>query len=107
MSRVRPRGWLALSLLFVVLLGCEQAEPPAPLPQDSEQSTDADDAVVLGSSSSALSKADFCYLPSYGRGAGSIPTVCPEGREYDAGLCYPACESGYDGVGPVCWQDCP
>lgn len=23
------------------------------------------------------------------------------------GLCYPSCESGYAGVGPVCWGTCP
>jgi hypothetical protein len=45
--------------------------------------------------------------PSYGRGAGSIPTRCDSGEENDAGLCYPTCSSGYDGVGPVCWQRCP
>ena len=45
--------------------------------------------------------------PSYGRGVGSVPTVCGGGRELDAGLRYPACQSGYHGVGPVCWQGCP
>lgn len=33
--------------------------------------------------------------------------VCPAGLEMDAGLCYPPCEAGYDGVGPVCWADTP
>jgi len=27
--------------------------------------------------------------------------------ENDAGLCYPRCNSGYDGIGPVCWGTCP
>lgn len=32
---------------------------------------------------------------------------CPSGEVLDNdGLCYPACPSGYDGVGPVCWQRC-
>ena len=44
---------------------------------------------------------------SYGRGVGTVPTVCGAGRELDAGLCYPVCQSGYHGVGPVCWQGCP
>jgi len=32
---------------------------------------------------------------------------CPSGEEYDAGLCYPICKSGYIGEGPVCWAVCP
>lgn len=44
---------------------------------------------------------------SYGRGVGTIPGSCPVGQDYDAGLCYPQCKSGYYGVGPVCWQGCP
>jgi hypothetical protein len=32
---------------------------------------------------------------------------CPAGQESDAGLCYPRCEAGYDGVGPVCWAGVP
>jgi hypothetical protein len=44
---------------------------------------------------------------SFGRGAGEIPTRCPAGQEYDAGLCYQRCPAGFDGVGPVCWRQCP
>lgn len=33
--------------------------------------------------------------------------VCRSGLEYDAGLCYDKCDSGYDGIGPVCWSYCP
>ena len=32
---------------------------------------------------------------------------CPKGKEYNAGLCYPPCKSGYFGVGPVCWAHTP
>lgn len=28
---------------------------------------------------------------------------CEEGEQEDAGLCYPQCDGGYDGVGPMCW----
>jgi hypothetical protein len=38
---------------------------------------------------------------------GTIPDNCGAGREYDAGLCYPLCASGFNGVGPVCWGACP
>ncbi len=49
----------------------------------------------------------FCWMESYGRGAGTIPNVCASGEELRDGLCYKPCESGYTGVGPVCWQHCP
>jgi hypothetical protein len=42
---------------------------------------------------------------SYSRGAGE-PMICANDTEYDAGLCYPRCNSGYRGVGPVCWEAC-
>jgi len=29
--------------------------------------------------------------------------ACEPGEQEDAGLCYPQCDPGYDGVGPVCW----
>jgi len=44
---------------------------------------------------------------SFGRGVGTIPTDCGPGRDYDAGLCYPRCRTGFTGVGPVCWGSCP
>ena len=43
---------------------------------------------------------------SYPRGAGT-PLTCAANEEYDAGLCYPPCEAGFFGVGPVCWEICP
>lgn len=34
--------------------------------------------------------------------------ICGSGEEKDAGLCYPRCNAGYTGIGPVCWaQRCP
>jgi hypothetical protein len=34
------------------------------------------------------------------------PDTCPADKaDYDAGLCYPDCEVGYNGVGPVCWAE--
>jgi len=50
--------------------------------------------------------AQMFYKGSYGRGAGA-PRSCRTGLQYDAGLCYPACEGGFSGVGPVCWGQCP
>ena len=44
---------------------------------------------------------------TYGRGAGTIPTACATGKEYDAGLCYDKCPQYYSGVGPVCWMQTP
>ncbi len=48
-----------------------------------------------------------CIKKSYGRGAGLIPTGCPAGQNNEVGLCYKACTAGYQGVGPVCWANCP
>lgn len=43
---------------------------------------------------------------SYGRSPGTIPTGCGN-RQYDAGLCYDKCKTGYTGLGPVCWGQPP
>lgn len=32
---------------------------------------------------------------------------CFGSEEEDAGLCYKGCKAGFNGVGPVCWQNCP
>lgn len=32
---------------------------------------------------------------------------CKENEEYDAGLCYPKCNAGYNGSGHICWENCP
>jgi hypothetical protein len=50
---------------------------------------------------------DTCWVKAYGRGMGTIPDQCPEGEERSGLLCYPKCQDGYTGIGPVCWQDCP
>ncbi len=46
------------------------------------------------------------YKASYGRGAGQARS-CNPSLQSDAGLCYNYCSSGYSGVGPVCWGQCP
>ncbi|MHC4837040.1 MAG: hypothetical protein ACYTF3_02470 [Planctomycetota bacterium] len=43
---------------------------------------------------------------SYGRGVGQVPSRCPSGLELDGLLCYPPCNDGFYGVGPVCWFEC-
>jgi len=47
-----------------------------------------------------------CTKKSYGRTAG-VPLICRSTEQYDAGLCYPFCNTNYTGVGPVCWSGCP
>ena len=47
-----------------------------------------------------------CAKNSYDRTAGT-PLGCSNDQDYDAGLCYPPCEHDADGVGPVCWGQCP
>lgn len=44
---------------------------------------------------------------THARGVGTIPSNCGSGKQYDAGLCYNNCRSGYSGVGPVCWGQPP
>ena len=41
------------------------------------------------------------------RGAGTTPSFCSGGKQYDTGSCYWPCGSGYTGRGPVCWGSCP
>jgi F5/8 type C domain len=50
---------------------------------------------------------DMCWMQTYGRGVGQIPSACANGQQKDGLLCYPLCAAGYTGVGPVCWQTCP
>ena len=35
-----------------------------------------------------------------------VPLICPNNKVEDAGLCYQKCRTGFNGVGPVCWQGC-
>lgn len=44
---------------------------------------------------------------THARGAGSVPSACSAGLQYDTGLCYTMCPPGFNGVGPVCWGTCP
>jgi hypothetical protein len=47
-----------------------------------------------------------CAKRTYGRGVG-VPMKCRRNEEQNVGLCYPYCKSGYRGIGPVCWAQCP
>jgi hypothetical protein len=47
----------------------------------------------------------FCTKNSYVQAP--ITPSCGGQKEYDAGLCYDACKTGYNGIGPVCWGTCP
>lgn len=62
---------------------------------------------VLAPSAQTSGPDDMCWMQTYGRGVGQIPSACAAGQEKDGALCYPTCAAGYDGVGPVCWQICP
>jgi len=43
---------------------------------------------------------------SYGRGVGEA-LQCGVNEVLDGAMCYGQCRTGYYGVGPVCWQNCP
>jgi len=36
-----------------------------------------------------------------------ISASCDSQQQYDAGLCYKQCNTGFYGIGPVCWGQCP
>ena len=63
--------------------------------------------LALGAGNQLVAADDLCWLATAPRGAGLIPNACPAGTEQDAtgALCYPACQAGFHGVGPVCWSD--
>jgi hypothetical protein len=98
-------GAVALALAAVMACGSSpQPESASGPPSANARSTEG----AVGSTSAAdTAGPTFCWIGSYGRGAGTVPTACPAGQENDAGLCYPVCQSGYYAVGPVCWQSCP
>jgi hypothetical protein len=45
-----------------------------------------------------------CWLKTYGRGVGKPLSTCSSSQEKNGLLCYPKCNTGYVGNGPVCWQ---
>ena len=70
---------------------------------------EADINAVMGwiKSRVEIVRTPYCYRDSYGRGAGVVRSVCATDLEKNGSLCYPKCNSGYNGAGPVCWQVCP
>jgi hypothetical protein len=36
-----------------------------------------------------------------------VTGICASDEQQDAGLCYPACKPGFNGLGPVCWAQAP
>lgn len=50
---------------------------------------------------------DFCWKDAYGRGVGTIPDGCPDGREKIGLLCYSSCPAGMYRWGFDCHASCP
>ena len=42
-----------------------------------------------------------CWRDSFGRGGGESVSDCASNQDKDGALCYPKCQEGYSGVGPV------
>jgi hypothetical protein len=59
-----------------------------------------------GNPANPLNRKEFCWIDSYGRGAGTIPNACPVGSNNTAGICYQPCASGAKNVAGVCWDSC-
>lgn len=62
-------------------------------------------AGLQGNLTAQIQSAQLCWQKTETRGAGTIPNQCPAGTEKDptGALCYPKCQNGYVGVGPLCW----
>ena len=80
----------SIAILFLVCLGAALAQSEVEFNKEVEIYRNSQDK--------------FCWKSTYGRGVGLIPKDCGSDKEYDAGLCYKRCNSGYNGVGPVCWD---
>ena len=63
--------------------------------------------IVMGPVDSDISTDMSCWIGASGRGAGKMRNKCEEGEERKARICYPVCDDGYFGRGPLCWQECP
>ncbi len=50
---------------------------------------------------------EFCWLDSYGRGVGTIPSSCAEGQQKIGALCYKNCPDGMKRKGFDCHSVCP
>ena len=48
-----------------------------------------------------------CWISAMGRGIGKPIHTCKSGLEQNGLLCYPTCEAGFSGVGPVCQENRP
>lgn len=42
---------------------------------------------------------------TYTRAVHGLTATCASDEDLDAGLCYPKCDPGFHGVGPICWAD--
>jgi hypothetical protein len=60
-------------------------------------------AVLLLAVLSVGTQAASCWKSAYGRGIGKPLSYCPPPSVKGLALCYPACNDGYKGVGPLCW----
>ena len=63
--------------------------------------------LAISLSASHETDAEFCWKDSFGRGVGTIPTVCSNGRVKIGLLCYSPCPSGTTRFGFDCHSVCP
>ncbi len=72
-------------------------EPGAETPPEAVERTEAQELTGAGPALQGVTTANDATTFNAG---------CTDGKVFDAGLCYPRCDAGYKGVGPVCWQHC-
>lgn len=63
--------------------------------------------LILISITLAASEDNICWKNSTERAIDSKGLHCDSSDELNGLLCYPLCNDGYYGVGPVCWSYCP
>ena len=61
--------------------------------------------LILGVSGGSVS--EFCWKESYGRGVGTVPTRCDQGRDRIGLLCYSSCPPNMARFGFDCHSVCP
>ena len=94
------RVGIALAFLVPLVVACGDAESPQAPKNGPESVRKTSARPTLRVRASVGSTATVAAQ-------GRFRPFAPQGQENDAGLCYPTCQAGYYGVGPVGWRVLP
>ncbi|MFK7772512.1 MAG: hypothetical protein AB8F94_10240 [Saprospiraceae bacterium] len=104
MNYLKVFGFLFLGLFFMNNFNQEDEVSNLSINQEEIVSETNANYTPIIDSYEFLKEDKFCWRETYGRGVGSIPTICQNGMQMDAGLCYKLCKTGYYGIGPICYK---